>query len=102
MSKSNQDILFNRRELKRLLKQGYEYLTFDVTVTAWMKKPYFVPGENCKRTLEENTKNGMWINASPSAGIYKISVIQGIEDPQIHIYGIENLLQIVPNSEQKE
>jgi len=102
MTKSNQDILFNRRELKRLLKQGYEYLTFDVTATAWKKQPYFVPSEHHKRTPEENIKNGMWINASPSAGIHKISAIQGIEDPRVHIYSIEKLLQIVPNSEQKE
>lgn len=86
--------------MKILQKQGYVYLTFDVSVIAWKKKPYFVPGENCKRTPEENIKNGMWVNTSPSAGIYEISAIQGIEDPQIHIYSIENLLQIVPNSEQ--
>ena len=100
MSKSNQDILFNRRELKRLLKQGYLYITFDVSVTAWVKKPYFVSSENCKRTLEENIKNGLWICSKPSAGINTISSIQGIEDPRVHIYSIEKLLEIVPNSEQ--
>lgn len=102
MSKLNQDILFNRRELKRLLKQDYLYLTFDSSVIAWKKQPYFVPSENCKRTPEQNMKAGMWINASPTAGIYKISAIQGIEDPRVHIYSIEKLLEIVPNSEQKE
>ena len=56
MSKSNQDILFNRRELKRLLKQDYLYLTFDSSVIAWIKKPYFIRSENCKRTTEENIK----------------------------------------------
>jgi hypothetical protein len=100
MSKSNQDILFNKRELKRLQKQGYVYITFDVSVTAWVKKPYFVSSENYKRNREENIKNGLWICCRPSAGINKISGISGIEDPQIHLYSIEKLLEIVPNSEQ--
>ena len=99
MSKSNQDILFNKRELKRLQKQGYEYITFDVSVTAWVKKPYFVSSENCKRTAKQNIKNGLWICSKPSAGYNKISAISGIEDPQIHLYSIEKLLEIVPNSE---
>lgn len=63
---SNQDILFDRIQLKSLLKQGYEYLTFDVAITAWKKKPYFVSSVNCKRTPEENIKDGMWINTSPA------------------------------------
>ena len=100
MSKSNQDILFNRRELKSLLKQGYLYLTFDSSAIAWKKQPYFVPSENCKRTSEENLKNGLWICSNPRAGINKISAISGIENPQVHIYSIEKLLEIVPNSEQ--
>ena len=100
MSKSNQDILFNQRELKRLQKQGYLYLTFDSSVIAWIKKPYFIRSENCKRTTEENIKNGLWICSKPSAGIYKISAIYKIADPQIYLYSIEKLLEIVPNSEQ--
>ena len=100
MSKSNQDILFNRRELKRLLKQDYLHLTFDSSVIAWIKKPYFIRSENCKRTTEENIKNGLWICSKPSAGVNRISAISGIEYPQIHLYSIEKLLEIVPNSEQ--
>lgn len=96
-----QDILFNKRELKRLQKQGYEYITFDVSVVAWKKKPHFVPSENCKRTSEENIKDGLWICSNPGAGTNKISAISGIENPQIHIYSIEKLLEIIPNSEQK-
>lgn len=99
---SNQDILFNRRELKSLLKLGYLYLTFDSSVVAWKKKPYFVPSEHYKRTPEENIKHGLWINASPNAGIYRISSIQEIEDSRIHIYSIQKLLEIIPNSDQKE
>lgn len=103
MSNQNtQDILFDKRELKILQKQGYEYLTFDVSVVAWKKKPYFVPSENCKRTPEENIKDGLWICSLLEAGTYKISAISGIENPQIHLYSIEKLLEIVPNSEQKE
>lgn len=100
MSKSNKDILFNRRELKILQKQGYEYLTFDVSVTSWKKKPYFVSANNCNRTSEENIRNGLWICVSPTAGINKISAISGIEEPWAHLYSIEKLLEIVPNSEQ--
>lgn len=100
MSKTNQDILFNARELKRLLKQGYLYLTFDSSVIAWKEQPDFLPSTHYKRTPEENIKHGLWIN--PSSGVYRISVISGIENPQIHLYGIEKLLQIVPNSEQRE
>lgn len=91
MSKLNQDILFNKRELKRLLKQDYLYLTFDSSVVAWKKHPYFLPSEN-----------GLWICSNPGAGTNKISAISGIENPQIHLYSIEKLLEIVPNSEQKE
>ena len=94
---SNQDILFDKRELKRLQKQGYEYLTFDVSVVAWKRKPYFVPTENT-----ENDKDGLWICSGPEAGTNKMSAISGIENPQIHIYSIEKLLEIVPNSEQKD
>lgn len=94
----SQDILFDRRELKRLQKQGYLYLTFDSSVIAWKKQPDFLPSTHYNRTLEENMKNGLWIN--PSAGVYRISAIQGIENPQMHIYSIEKLLEIVPNSEQ--
>ena len=81
MSKLNQDILFNKRELKRLLKQGYLYLTFDSSITAWKKQPYFVPSEHYKRTTEENIKNGLWICSKPSAGVNRISAISGIEYP---------------------
>ena len=93
-NQDSQDILFDRIELKRLQKQGYEYLTFDVSVVAWKKKPCFIPSENCKRTPEENIKEGLWICSSPGVGINKISGISGIENPQIHMYSIEKLLEL--------
>lgn len=103
MSKSNQDTLFNRRELKRLLKQGYLYLTFDSSVIAWKKQPDFVPvgtyGMNEKEI--NNVNKGIWCSNSVIEFI-KLSEISKISDPRVHIYGIEKLLQIVPNSEQKE
>ena len=97
---NSQDILFDRRTLRKLLKDGYSFITFDVFVSAWKKQPYFVPGENCKLTKEQNRKNGLWINASPSVGYLKILPIT-VQEPQIHIYSIDKLLKIIPNSEQK-
>ena len=98
---NSQDILFDRRTLRKLLKDGYEFVTFDVFVIAWKKQPYFVPGEHCKLSIEQNHKNGLWINASQPSGYLKISQIT-VQEPWIHIYSIEKLLDIVPNSEQQE
>ena len=53
MSKSNQDILFNRRELKRLLKQDYLYLTFDSSVIAWKEQPDFFQAPIIKEQLKK-------------------------------------------------
>lgn len=97
----SRNILFDKRTLRKLLKDGYEFVTFDVFVIAWKKQPYFVPGENCKLSPEQNRQNGLWINASPSAGYLKISQIM-VQEPWIHTYSIEKLLEIVPNSEQQE
>lgn len=93
------NILFDKRKLKKLFKEGYKYITFDVKVTAWTDKPYFVPSDNIKNSKEENIKNGLWINTKGS--LITLSSIK-VNEPSVHIYSIERALQIVPNSSQKE
>lgn len=99
----SQDILFNRRELKRLLKQGYLYLTFDSSVIAWKKQPEFNPMGTYNMSENEinNTDKGIWYSKSIIEFI-KLSEISKIDEARVHIYSIEKLLEIVPNSEQKE
>lgn len=100
---TNQDILFNKRELKRLQKQGYEYITFDISVVAWKKKPYFAPEGtyNMSEKEIERVNRGIWCSGGTIEFI-KLSQISKINEARVHIYSIEKLLQIVPNSEQKE
>lgn len=101
MSKSNQDILFNKRELKRLIKQGYLYITFDCYVIAWKKQPYFVPEGTYDMNEKEinNVNKGIWCS-NCVIDFIKLSEISKIDEARVHIYSIEKLLEIVPNSEQ--
>lgn len=97
----SQDILFNRRELKRLRKQGYLYLTFDSSVIAWKKQPSFAPMGTIFLSDDEIIKvnKGVWCSNGVIEFIV-LSKIDKINEARVHIYSIEKLLEIVPNSEQ--
>lgn len=97
----SQDILFNKRKLKSLLKQGYEYITFDDVVAAWKEKPEFVPeGTYGMSQYEKELVNkGIWCSNGVIEYI-ELSEIDKIAEARIHIYSIQKLLEVIPNCEQ--
>lgn len=95
----SQDILFNKRKLKSLLKQGYNYITFDRTICVWNNEPYFVKSDNFKLTDKEKVEHGLWINSNYGTKCEALGLIN-VNDPKIHLYSIQKLLEVIPNCEQ--
>lgn len=84
MNKQPDNILFNKRKLKKLFKEGYRYITFDTYVCIWKDLPVFVLDN-----IKDNQTEGLWISTT-SARI-DLSTIK-VNDPSMHIYSIEKTL----------
>lgn len=88
------NILFDKRKLKKLFKEGYNYITFDTYVCIWKDLPVFALD-----SIKDNCTTGLWI--STNSNRVELSPIK-VNEPNVHIYSIEKALQIVYNCSQKE
>lgn len=94
MNQQPDNILFDKRKLKKLFKEGYKYITFDTYVCIWKDLPVFA-----LNNIKDNKSEGLWISKTSTR--VDLSTIK-VNNPNVHIYSIEKALQIVPNSSQKE
>lgn len=88
------NILFDKRKLKKLFKEGYKYITFDTYVCIWKDLPVFALDN-----IKDNYTTRLWISTISTRS--ELSPIK-VNEPNVHIYSIERALQIVHNSSQKE